>query len=80
MNAKKESFQRSWRETRAGPLPVCPSGEATNCGPAGDSAHRVWEVGSMAIDDVHRIASQAAGCCYSSRIIYDDKENHAKKL
>ncbi len=35
MNAKTASFHRSWRETRAGPLPACPSGEATNCGPAG---------------------------------------------
>jgi hypothetical protein len=35
MNAKKESFHRSWRETCAGPLPVCPSGETTNCGPPG---------------------------------------------
>jgi hypothetical protein len=29
----------------------------------------------MAIDDVHRIPSEAAGYCYSSRIIYADKEH-----
>jgi Protein of unknown function (DUF1329) len=34
-----------------------------------------WEVRDMAIDDVHRIPSEAAGYCYSSRIIYADKEN-----
>jgi Protein of unknown function (DUF1329) len=33
-----------------------------------------WEVRPMVIDDVHRIASEAAGYCYSSRIMYVDKE------
>jgi hypothetical protein len=28
----------------------------------------------MVIDDVHRIRSEAAGYCYSSRIMYIDKE------
>jgi hypothetical protein len=34
-----------------------------------------WEVRHMAVDDVHRIPSEAAGYCYSSRIIYADKEH-----
>ena len=34
-----------------------------------------WEVREHAIDDVHRIPSEAAGYCYSSRIIYADKEH-----
>jgi hypothetical protein len=34
-----------------------------------------WEVREHAVDDVHRIASEAAGYCYSSRIIYADKEH-----
>jgi hypothetical protein len=34
-----------------------------------------WEVREMAIDDVSRIPSEAAGYCYSSRIIYADKEH-----
>jgi len=34
-----------------------------------------WEVRDMAVDDVHRIASEAAGYCYSSRILYADKEH-----
>ena len=34
-----------------------------------------WEVREHAIDDVHRISSEAAGYCYSSRIIYADKEH-----
>jgi len=33
-----------------------------------------WEVRPMAVDDVHRIPSEAAGYCYSNRIIYADKE------
>jgi hypothetical protein len=34
-----------------------------------------WEVREHAITDVHRIASEAAGYCYSSRILYADKEH-----
>jgi len=34
-----------------------------------------WEIRHMAVDDVHRIASEAAGYCYSSRILYADKEH-----
>jgi hypothetical protein len=34
-----------------------------------------WEVREHAVDDVHRIPSEAAGYCYSSRIIYADKEH-----
>ncbi len=34
-----------------------------------------WETRPMVIDDVHRIPSEAAGYCYSSRIIYADKEH-----
>jgi Protein of unknown function (DUF1329) len=34
-----------------------------------------WEVRDMAIDDVNRIPSEAAGYCYLSRIIYADKEH-----
>jgi hypothetical protein len=34
-----------------------------------------WEIRHMAVDDVHRIASESAGYCYSSRIIYADKEH-----
>jgi hypothetical protein len=34
-----------------------------------------WETRNMAIDDVHRIPNEAAGYCYSSRIIYADKEH-----
>ncbi|HLW69571.1 MAG TPA: DUF1329 domain-containing protein [Candidatus Binataceae bacterium] len=34
-----------------------------------------WEVRDMAIDDVHRISSEASGYCYSSRIMYADKEH-----
>src|ERR1700730_2701800 len=34
-----------------------------------------WETRDMAIDDVHRISSEAAGYGYSSRIIYADKEH-----
>ncbi|HUN58390.1 MAG TPA: DUF1329 domain-containing protein [Candidatus Binataceae bacterium] len=34
-----------------------------------------WEIRHMAVDDVHRIPSEAAGYCYSSRIIYADKEH-----
>jgi hypothetical protein len=34
-----------------------------------------WEAREHAIDDVHRIPSEAAGYCYSSRIIYADKEH-----
>ncbi len=34
-----------------------------------------WEPRMMAIDDVHRIPSEAAGYCYSSRILYADKEH-----
>jgi Protein of unknown function (DUF1329) len=33
-----------------------------------------WEVRPMAIADVHRIPSETAGYCYSSRILYADKE------
>jgi hypothetical protein len=33
-----------------------------------------WEVRPMAIADAHRIPSEAAGYCYSSRILYADKE------
>jgi hypothetical protein len=33
-----------------------------------------WEVRPMAVIDAHRIPSEAAGYCYSSRIIYADKE------
>jgi hypothetical protein len=34
-----------------------------------------WEVREHAIADIHRIPSEAAGYCYSSRIIYADKEH-----
>ena len=34
-----------------------------------------WEVREMAVDDIHRIPSEAAGYCYSSRIAYADKEH-----
>jgi len=34
-----------------------------------------WEIRKMAVDDVHRIESEAAGYCYASRIIYADKEH-----
>ncbi|MGH7837008.1 MAG: DUF1329 domain-containing protein, partial [Candidatus Binataceae bacterium] len=34
-----------------------------------------WEQRDMSIDDVKRIPSEAAGYCYSSRIIYADKEH-----
>jgi hypothetical protein len=34
-----------------------------------------WEVRDHALVDVHRIPSEAAGYCYSSRIIYADKEH-----
>ena len=34
-----------------------------------------WEVREHAVDDVHRIPSEAAGYCYSSRILYADKEH-----
>jgi hypothetical protein len=34
-----------------------------------------WEVRDMAIEDIHRIPSEAAGYCYSSRIAYVDKEH-----
>jgi hypothetical protein len=34
-----------------------------------------WEARAHAVDDVHRIASESAGYCYSSRIIYADKEH-----
>ena len=34
-----------------------------------------WEVRKMAVIDAHRIASEAAGYCYSSRVIYADKEH-----
>jgi hypothetical protein len=34
-----------------------------------------WEVRDMAIDDIHRIPSEAAGYCYSSRIAYIDKDH-----
>ncbi|MGH7840279.1 MAG: DUF1329 domain-containing protein [Candidatus Binataceae bacterium] len=33
-----------------------------------------WEARNMAIDDVHRIPSEASGYCYSSRIVYADRE------
>jgi hypothetical protein len=33
-----------------------------------------WELRPMVINDVHRIPSAAAGYCYSSRIMYVDKE------
>jgi Protein of unknown function (DUF1329) len=33
-----------------------------------------WTVRPMVINDVHRIPSEAAGYCYSSRIMYVDKE------
>ena len=33
-----------------------------------------WELRPMAIDDVHRIPSESAGYCYSSRVMYVDKE------
>ena len=29
-----------------------------------------WEARDMAVEDVHRIPSESAGYCYSSRIIY----------
>jgi hypothetical protein len=34
-----------------------------------------WEARAMAVDDVHRIANESAGYCYSSRIVYADKEH-----
>jgi len=34
-----------------------------------------WEVRDMALADIHRIASEAAGYCYSSRVVYADKEH-----
>jgi hypothetical protein len=34
-----------------------------------------WEMRPMAIDDVTRIPSEAAGYCYSSRVVYADKEH-----
>jgi hypothetical protein len=34
-----------------------------------------WEVRDHAVADIHRIPSEAAGYCYSSRIIYADKEH-----
>jgi hypothetical protein len=34
-----------------------------------------WEVREVAVDDIHRIASEAAGYCYSSRIAYADREH-----
>ena len=34
-----------------------------------------WEARAMAVDDVHRIPSESAGYCYSSRIIYADREH-----
>ena len=34
-----------------------------------------WEVRPMAVVDAHRIASESAGYCYSSRILYADKEH-----
>jgi len=34
-----------------------------------------WEMREHAIADIHRIPSEAAGYCYSSRIIYADKEH-----
>jgi hypothetical protein len=33
-----------------------------------------WEVREHAVEDVHRIPSEASGYCYSSRIMYADKE------
>jgi hypothetical protein len=33
-----------------------------------------WEIRPMVIDDVHRIQSEAPGYCYSSRVMYVDKE------
>lgn len=33
-----------------------------------------WEIRPMVIDDVHRIQSEAPGYCYSSRVMYIDKE------
>jgi hypothetical protein len=33
-----------------------------------------WELRPMSIIDVHRIPSEAAGYCYSSRVMYVDKE------
>jgi hypothetical protein len=33
-----------------------------------------WELRRMAVDDVHRIPSESAGYCYSSRIMYVEKE------
>jgi hypothetical protein len=33
-----------------------------------------WEVRPMAVIDAHRIPSESAGYCYSSRILYADKE------
>jgi Protein of unknown function (DUF1329) len=33
-----------------------------------------WETRPMVIDDVHRIQSEAPGYCYSSRVMYIDKE------
>ena len=33
-----------------------------------------WELRHTAIADVHRIPSEAAGYCYSSRILYADRE------
>jgi hypothetical protein len=34
-----------------------------------------WELRDMTIDDIHRIPSEAAGYCYSSRVLYIDKEH-----
>jgi hypothetical protein len=34
-----------------------------------------WEVREHAVDDIHRISSEAAGYCYSSRIAYADREH-----
>ncbi len=34
-----------------------------------------WEVRDHAINDVHRIPSEASGYCYSSRIMYVDREH-----
>jgi hypothetical protein len=33
-----------------------------------------WEIRDTAIDDVHRIAKEAPGYCYASRILYADQE------
>jgi hypothetical protein len=33
-----------------------------------------WELRGTAIDDVHRIPSEAAGYCYANRILYADRE------